>query len=137
MDCMSVDSKFFGEKNAALMKKMKENEARFNSTDMQRKSREFIKMQRRPFKKTPQEGEEINYIDYNKRLSPLARILGKDKAIGALRTQMMNISTRGGKFGTPVQTPRSGLGDHQAVFLTDDVNITSDMKSNITKRYLS
>lgn len=42
------------------------------------------KMNRRPFKASPRLNidEEINFIDYNRRLSPLSRILGKDKATG-------------------------------------------------------
>ena len=56
---------------------------------------------RRGFKVSPKlnDGEEINFIDFNKRMSPLSRILGKDKCDAGLsfRSQTKLIKGKSGR----------------------------------------
>ena len=82
MEGLSLDSKFYGEKNANLIKMMKtKGKQAYRSSDMSGE----LAMKRRAFKVSPQvniETPEINFIDFNKRMSPLSRILGKDKNDG-------------------------------------------------------
>ena len=74
----------------------------------------------RAFKISPRlnlEGEEINFIHHNKRMSPLSRVMGSDKYSGAgsFRSQTKIISkTKSGR------TSPDG-GDLNNTFLTENI----------------
>ena len=78
-----VDAKFFGEKNYALLKRMQDNQDKLSSELMSKMEGKVVSS-RRTFK-SPQLHKicpKADYIDFNRRLSPLSRILGSDRATG-------------------------------------------------------
>ena len=98
-------------------------------------------MTKRPFNVSPRlnlEGMEINYIDHNKRMSPLSRVMGKDaySGPGSFRSQTKLISK--GKSGRT-----SPDGDPGNTFLTENVQSvmnTSGIHSKLpiaTRHYLT
>ena len=82
LEGLSVDSQFYGDKNAHLMSVMKNGiKKNYRSTDMSSRFPNSRQTDRR-LQSTRIVEEEINYIDHNRKMSPLTRIMGNDKRTG-------------------------------------------------------
>ena len=137
-DGFSVNSTFFGEKNLALLRKMKENQERL-STELTGKQSDLFHIRQRTFKSPQLNESKANYIDFNKKISPLARILGNDKSTGYGSFRKQSIESKllleSSKNEHSPSSPRD-RDNHldNKVFLTENVHNSMLLPTTKVKR---